>query len=107
MITGRSPGHHGIYDFIRVENQTLDHIPFRLANARDIRCEPLWSITPSAAYRAAVSSAATSSSRCSSASSESSDVIAMPASTSARSRPSFAVTASTRESVTTRFRRRL
>jgi predicted AlkP superfamily phosphohydrolase/phosphomutase len=45
MITGRSPGHHGIYDFIRVENQTLDHIPFRLANARDIRCEPLWSIT--------------------------------------------------------------
>ena len=44
MITGRSPGHHGIYDFIRVENQTLDHIPFRLANARDIRCEPLWSI---------------------------------------------------------------
>jgi len=45
MITGRTPGHHGIYDFIRVENQTLDHIPFRLANAPDIRCEPLWSIT--------------------------------------------------------------
>jgi predicted AlkP superfamily phosphohydrolase/phosphomutase len=45
MITGRTPGHHGIYDFIRVENQTLSHVPFRLANARDIRCEPLWSIT--------------------------------------------------------------
>lgn len=45
MITGRTPGHHGIYDFIRVENQGLDHIPFRLAHARDIQCEPLWSIT--------------------------------------------------------------
>jgi predicted AlkP superfamily phosphohydrolase/phosphomutase len=45
MITGRSPGHHGIYDFIRVEGAGLDHIPFRLAHARDIQVEPLWSIT--------------------------------------------------------------
>jgi predicted AlkP superfamily phosphohydrolase/phosphomutase len=45
MITGRTPGHHGIYDFIRVEDQSLDHVPFRLAHARDIRCEPLWSFT--------------------------------------------------------------
>jgi predicted AlkP superfamily phosphohydrolase/phosphomutase len=45
ILTGRTPGYHGIYDFIRVENQTLDHIPFRLANARDIRSEPVWSIT--------------------------------------------------------------
>jgi predicted AlkP superfamily phosphohydrolase/phosphomutase len=53
MITGRSPGHHGIYDFIRVENQTLGHVPFRLANARDIRCEPLWSIVSRLGKRSA------------------------------------------------------
>ena len=51
-------------------------------------------MTPSAAYRAPVSSAAVSTSFCSSASSESSELSAMPASTSPRSRSRVASHAS-------------
>src|SRR5438552_3825210 len=47
---------------------------------------PLWSITPRAAYLAPVRSAAASTIRCSTASSESSELSAMPASTRRRSR---------------------
>jgi hypothetical protein len=47
---------------------------------------PVWSITPNAAYRAPVSCTAVSTSCCRSASSESSELRAMPASTSARRR---------------------
>jgi len=43
MITGRGPGHHGIFDFMRggVEN---DRAFFTLNNYRDIRCETLWTL---------------------------------------------------------------
>jgi len=43
MITGRSPGHHGVFDFIWAEERKKDHY-FTLYNFRDIRCETLWSI---------------------------------------------------------------
>src|SRR5437764_9586930 len=52
------------------------------------RREPPESSTPSAAYRACVRSAAISTSRCSSASSDSSELSAMPASMSRRIRTS-------------------
>lgn len=43
MITGRSPGNHGIFDFIWAEPRERDHY-FTLHNFRDIRCETIWSI---------------------------------------------------------------
>lgn len=43
MITGRTPGNHGVFDFIWAEQRKADHY-FTLYNFRDIRCETLWSI---------------------------------------------------------------
>ena len=43
VMTGRTPGHHGIYDFVRFEDMGND-IFFTLYDARDIRCETLWEI---------------------------------------------------------------
>ncbi|HEU4402786.1 MAG TPA: alkaline phosphatase family protein, partial [Candidatus Polarisedimenticolia bacterium] len=43
LLTGRSPGHHGIFDFVRVEELGY-HPQFRLATSSDIRCRTLWSI---------------------------------------------------------------
>ncbi|MEM9445733.1 MAG: alkaline phosphatase family protein [Verrucomicrobiota bacterium] len=48
MITGRGPGHHGIFDFIRseeVNDENGTRLSFRLANARDIQSEPIWQLT--------------------------------------------------------------
>jgi predicted AlkP superfamily phosphohydrolase/phosphomutase len=42
MVTGRSPGHHGVFDFIRSENRN-GTIYFTLYNSSDIRCETVWS----------------------------------------------------------------
>ena len=41
LLTGRSPGHHGIFDFVRVE-QHADHPHFRLATSSDIRCPTIY-----------------------------------------------------------------
>ncbi len=43
MMTGRSPGHHGIFDFVRVDDRAEDCI-WTLSSATDIRCETIWSI---------------------------------------------------------------
>lgn len=43
MITGRSPGHHGVFDFIWAEQRKTSHY-FTLHDFRDIRCETIWSI---------------------------------------------------------------
>lgn len=43
MITGRSPGNHGIYDFIRSEERD-GTIYFTLYNSSDILCQSIWSI---------------------------------------------------------------
>ena len=43
VITGRTPGHHGVYDFVRFEDMGND-IFFTLYDARDIRVETLWQI---------------------------------------------------------------
>jgi predicted AlkP superfamily phosphohydrolase/phosphomutase len=41
LVTGRSPGHHGIFDFFLRENNS-PHI--RFATSKDVRCETIWSI---------------------------------------------------------------
>jgi predicted AlkP superfamily phosphohydrolase/phosphomutase len=43
MVTGRSPGHHGIFDFVRGEDKGQG-VFFTLYNAHDMHCETVWSI---------------------------------------------------------------
>lgn len=43
IMTGRGPGGHGVYDFIRAEDKG-DEVYFTLYDARDIRTETIWSI---------------------------------------------------------------
>jgi len=42
-MTGRSPGSHGIFDFIRAEERN-GGMHFTLYNSRDIKCETIWSM---------------------------------------------------------------
>lgn len=42
-ITGRSPGNHGVFDFIWAEERKRN-VYFTLYNFRDIACETIWSI---------------------------------------------------------------
>jgi predicted AlkP superfamily phosphohydrolase/phosphomutase len=43
MMTGRTPGNHGVFDFIRAQ-ELGDDVYFTLYDARDCRCETIWSI---------------------------------------------------------------
>ena len=43
MMTGRSPGHHGIFDFVRTDDRGNDCL-WTLSSANDIRCESIWSV---------------------------------------------------------------
>ena len=43
LVTGRSPGHHGVYDFVRFEDRGNEMF-FTLYDSRDIRKETIWSI---------------------------------------------------------------
>ena len=43
LMTGRGPGHHGVFDFIRAEERGED-VFFTLYDARDCRVETIWSI---------------------------------------------------------------
>jgi len=43
IMTGRSPGHHGVYDFIRAEDQG-DQVFWTLYDSRDIDAELIWQI---------------------------------------------------------------
>jgi predicted AlkP superfamily phosphohydrolase/phosphomutase len=43
LMTGRSPGNHGIFDFIRAEERGND-IFFTLYDSRDSKAETIWSI---------------------------------------------------------------
>ncbi len=43
LMTGKSPGQHGIFDFIRAE-ETGEDVFFTLYDARDNRAETIWSI---------------------------------------------------------------
>lgn len=43
LATGRTPGHHGIFDFIRAE-ESPEGLYFTLNTSDDIRCETIWSM---------------------------------------------------------------
>ena len=43
LFTGRNPGAHGVYDFMRVDDRQHE-VFFTLYDFRDIRCETLWSL---------------------------------------------------------------
>lgn len=43
LMTGRSPGNHGVFDFIRAEERGND-VFFTLYDSRDVRVETLWSV---------------------------------------------------------------
>ncbi|HUJ78999.1 MAG TPA: alkaline phosphatase family protein [Nitrospiria bacterium] len=43
LVTGRTPGHHGIFDFIRAE-EGPQGLYFTLNTSDDIRCETIWSM---------------------------------------------------------------
>lgn len=43
LMTGRSPGNHGVFDFVWAEERKTNHY-FTLYNFRDIQCETIWSI---------------------------------------------------------------
>ena len=42
LMTGRSPGHHGIFDFFQLESPESRHI--RFVNSHDVGCETIWSM---------------------------------------------------------------
>nr|HMQ71386.1 alkaline phosphatase family protein [Rubrivivax sp.] len=43
LMTGRGPGHHGVYDFVRAEERG-DQVFMTLYDARDCRVETIWSL---------------------------------------------------------------
>jgi predicted AlkP superfamily phosphohydrolase/phosphomutase len=43
LMTGRSPGYHGVFDFIRAQELSND-VYFTLYDSRDCQCETIWSI---------------------------------------------------------------
>jgi predicted AlkP superfamily phosphohydrolase/phosphomutase len=40
LMTGRSPGHHGIFDFFRMDSRRSRHI--RFTTSHDVACETIW-----------------------------------------------------------------
>jgi predicted AlkP superfamily phosphohydrolase/phosphomutase len=53
LMTGRTPGEHGIFDFLRVEERG-DELFFTLHDGRDVRAETVWSILSRHERRVAV-----------------------------------------------------
>src|SRR5262245_48704384 len=43
IYTGRTPGHHGVFDFVRAEEKD-DDVFFAPTDSRDVRVETIWSI---------------------------------------------------------------
>lgn len=52
LMTGRGPGHHGVFDFIRAEERG-DEVFFTLFDSRDCRVETIWSIASRQGMRVA------------------------------------------------------
>jgi predicted AlkP superfamily phosphohydrolase/phosphomutase len=43
LMTGRTPGNHGIFDFVRIDRQR-DYPTYTLVTSGDVKCETIWSI---------------------------------------------------------------
>jgi predicted AlkP superfamily phosphohydrolase/phosphomutase len=52
LVTGRTPGHHGVMDFLRFESP--DNSSIRLVDSRDVKCETIWSIISRQGLKATV-----------------------------------------------------
>ncbi|MBS0445543.1 MAG: alkaline phosphatase family protein [Proteobacteria bacterium] len=52
LMTGRNPGHHGVYDFVRAEERG-DKVFMTLYDARDCRVETIWSMVSRAGKKMA------------------------------------------------------
>ena len=52
LMTGRSPGQHGIFDFFRKESPQSHRI--RFLTSRDVGCETIWSLANQSGLRATV-----------------------------------------------------
>lgn len=50
LVTGRSPGAHGIFNFLQFESDNSPYL--RIISSREVKCETLWSIVSRAGYRA-------------------------------------------------------
>jgi predicted AlkP superfamily phosphohydrolase/phosphomutase len=53
LMTGRSPGNHGIFDFMRFESRP-DGRYLRVVDSRDVACETIWSMVTRHGLRATV-----------------------------------------------------
>jgi predicted AlkP superfamily phosphohydrolase/phosphomutase len=42
LVTGRTPGQHGVFDFFRMESEESRHI--RFFTSHDVQCETIWSL---------------------------------------------------------------
>src|SRR5947199_8232541 len=42
LMTGRTPGHHGVFDFFRMDLAESRHI--RFATSRDVACDTIWDL---------------------------------------------------------------
>ncbi len=42
LMTGRTPGNHGVFDFFRMESPETRHI--RFFNSNDVQCDTIWSL---------------------------------------------------------------
>lgn len=49
LMTGRTPGNHGVFDFFRMDSPTTRHI--RFFNSNDVQCETIWSLASSGGLR--------------------------------------------------------
>ena len=52
LVTGRTPGNHGVMDFFRFESPDSRYI--RLVDSRDVKCETIWSIISRQGLKATV-----------------------------------------------------
>ncbi|MBI3834053.1 MAG: alkaline phosphatase family protein [Planctomycetes bacterium] len=50
LVTGRSPGAHGIFNFLQFESEDSPYL--RIISSREIRCETIWSMVSRAGRRA-------------------------------------------------------
>jgi predicted AlkP superfamily phosphohydrolase/phosphomutase len=49
LMTGRTPGQHGVFDFFRMESQDSRHI--RFFTSHDVQCDTIWSLASSQGLR--------------------------------------------------------
>jgi predicted AlkP superfamily phosphohydrolase/phosphomutase len=46
LMTGRTPGQHGVFDFFRMDSPESRHI--RFFNSNDVQCETIWTLASAA-----------------------------------------------------------